>query len=301
MEKTKRDMINVAIVNFRVVTGDKAANLKKIVEISETAAKRGAEMVLFPEMCLTGCDYFVRDGIGHSERLEMAETIPGPAVNTVAEVSKRCGVYIVFGMPEKKAGNDDAIYNSAVVCGPQGYVGAYQKIHPYGEENIWVTKGEDPYVFETEWGTIGLGICYDTYQFPELLRYYVYKGARLYLNPTAVIEEAPNEGAREAFIRCYTPHLEYGVLANSIYIATSNLTGRDGKYYFAGGSTILGPKTNIFDEVDSTCYCGDDRDYQAGVHIATLDLTLAVRHLCINNPFSGTPDFRPEIYKKFYV
>ena len=299
MEKIK-DIINIAIMNFKVWTGNKEVNLAHIEQYSIAAAKRGADMILFPELCLMGYDYFVNECISQEEKIAATETVNGPSVKRIEKIAKEYGIYIIFGMSEKLKEEDTDIYNAAVVLGPEGLIGSYQKIHPFGTENLWCKKGENPFLFDTPWGPIGLGICYDSYQFPELVRYYVYKGARLYLNPTAVIEEIPNEGSREAFVRCYTPHLEYSVLASSIYIASSNLTGYDDTSFFGGGSMIIGPKTNAFGEVDVVRYCGDDRDYQVKMFIATIDLSLAVRHQCINNPYSGTPDFRPEIYKKFY-
>ncbi len=257
-------------------------------------------MVLFPELCLMGYDYFINENIPQEQKVAVTETVKGNSVARIEAIAKKYGIYIIFGMSEKLNEQDTDIYNGAVVLGPEGLIGSYQKIHPFGTENIWCKKGENPFMFDTPWGPIGLGICYDSYQFPELVRYYVYKGARLYLNPTAVIEEIPNEGSREAFVRCYTPHLEYSVLASSVYIASSNLTGYDDTSFFGGGSMIIGPKTNAFGEVDVVKYCGDDRDYQAKMFIGTIDLSLAVRHQCTNNPYAGAPDFRPEIYKKFY-
>lgn len=295
-----RDIINLAVVNFKVAAGNKQSNLSRIKEFSVAAAKRGADMIVFPELCLMGYDYFVDEKIDRKDKIAATETVNGPSVKEVEKIAKEYGIYIIFGMSEKFEEDAEELYNSAVVLGPGGLVGSYQKIHPFGTENTWCRKGEKPFMFDTEWGPIALGICYDSYQFPELMRYYVYKGARLYLNPTAVIEEIPNEGSREAFRRCYTPHLEYGVLANSIFIASSNLTGYDDACFFGGGSMIIGPKTNAFGEVDVVCYCGDDNDYQVGMHLGTIDLSLGVRHLCIDNPYAGEPDFRPDIYKKFY-
>ena len=51
-----KDIVNIAVVNFAAVWGDKKANLKKIEEYCEAAGKRGADMVIFPETCLSGYD-----------------------------------------------------------------------------------------------------------------------------------------------------------------------------------------------------------------------------------------------------
>ncbi len=296
----KSDIITVAVVNFKVISGNKEFNLSRIKDMSIAAARRGVDLILFPELSLMGYDYFLRDDITRDEKLNATETIGGPSVRVLEEVSKEHGIYIVFGMTEKKEEHAEEIYNSAVVLGPEGLIGSYRKIHPYGDENKWTTKGEEPFMFDTKWGPISVGVCYDSFQFPELMRYYCWKGSRLYLNPTGAAEEVPKEGSREAFVRCYAPHLEYGVLANSIYIASSNLTGRDGGCYFGGGSMIIGPKTNAFEEVEVTCYAGSAEDYQVGMFIGTLDLSLAIRHQHIVNPYTGQTDYRPEIYKKLF-
>ena len=195
--------------------------------------------------------------------------------------------------------NAEIVYNSAVSIGPEGVIGSYQKIHPFDSENNYFAKGETPFLFETPWGPISVGICYDTYQFPELMRYYVSKGSRLYLNPTAVIEEIPKEGSRQAFINYYAPTLEYGVLCNTLFIASANLTGFDDTNYFGGGSAVIGPKITPFFETDVTYYAGDKNNVQEGVYIATIDLTLAKRRLMDDTGAAGEPDYRPDLYRKF--
>jgi predicted amidohydrolase len=131
------------------------------------------------------------------------------------------------------------------------------------------------------------------------MRHYVSKGSRLYLNPTAVIEEIPKEGSRQAFINYYAPTLEYGVLCNTIFIASANLTGFDDVNYFGGGSAVIGPKITPFFETDMTYYAGDKDNVQEGVFIATIDLSLARMRLMDDTGAAGEPDYRPELYRKF--
>lgn len=294
----KKDIITVAAVNFKTSTGNKVHNLSRMEGFSVAAAKRGADLVLFPEMCLMGYDYFVDEKIKREDKVAGAETVAGPACTALSAIAQKYGIYIVFGAAEKEEGSE-VLYNSAFVLGPDGYRGAYRKIHPFETESTWCTKGDDPFLFDTEWGLISVGICFDTYQFPELMRYYASKGSRLYLNPTAVIEEIPKEGSRQAFINYYAPTLEYGVLCNTIFIASANLTGFDDTSYFGGGSAIIGPKINAFFETDMTYYAGNKDDVQEGIALATLDLSLATRPLFKDSQYTGKPDYRPEIYKKF--
>ncbi|MBR0597222.1 carbon-nitrogen hydrolase family protein [Sinanaerobacter chloroacetimidivorans] len=294
----KKDIITVAVVNFKAATGDKEQNLARMKGFSVAAAKRGADLVLFPEMCLMGYDYFINEEIKMEEKIAATETLQGPSCTALSEIAKEYGIYIVFGAAEKKEGSD-ILYNSAYAVGPDGFKGAYQKMHPFETESIWCEKGENPFMIDTEWGPISVGICFDTYQFPELMRYYVSKGSRLYLNPTAVIEEIPKECSRQAFINYYAPTLEYGVLCNTIFIASANLTGFDDTNYFGGGSAVIGPKINPFFETDVTYYAGDKDNVQEGIYLSTIDLSLATRPLFVKSKYTGTPDYRPELYKKF--
>ena len=295
----ERDVMNVAVVNFKATAGSKGSNLRRIVDFSVSAAKRGADLVLFPELCLTGYDFFVNESISLSDKRAMAETIQGPSCTEIAGIAKKYNIYIVFGMGEKLEENTDVLYNSAVAIGPDGVIGSYQKIHPFDSENNYFAKGDTPLLFDTPWGPVSVGICYDTYQFPELMRYYVSKGSRLYLNPTAVIEEIPKEGSRQAFINYYAPTLEYGVLCNTIFIASANLTGYDDTNYFGGGSAVIGPKITPFFETDVTYYAGNKDNVQEGVSIATIDLSLARRRLMDDTGAAGEPDYRPELYRKW--
>jgi predicted amidohydrolase len=246
-----------------------------------------------------GYDYYEDSEIGLEEKLSTAETQQGETCTAIAEIAEKYGTYIVFGMAEKLNPAAKALFNSAVAIGPDGVMGSYQKIHPFETENLWFTKGEKPFMFETPWGPISVGICYDTYQFPEIMRHYVAEGSRLYLNPTAVVEEIDKTGSRQAFINYYAPTLEYGVLCNTLFIASANLTGYDGSIFFGGGSAIIGPKVSAFFETDFTYYAGEKDNTQEGLYLATLDLTLATRRLCAPNACNGIPDYRPEIYKKF--
>lgn len=295
-----KDIITVAVVNFKVASGDKDANLQHIRDYSIAAAKRGADLIVFPELCLIGYDYLCDKGLSREEREAVVETADGPSAALLAETAKEYGIYIVFGMPEKTAEDPHTLYNAALVLGPEGPVGCYRKIHPFGAENEWCEKGEDPLLFDTPWGPVGVGICYDTYHFPELMRYYTWRGARLYLNVTAVEQMVRFDDSRQAFLDSYMPFLTCGVMSNNIFLASSNLAGYDKTSYFAGGSVILGPKTGGLKNIGFHRYGGDENDDQVGMHLATLDLSLSQRYRFKPNRRTGTPDFRPDIYRKLY-
>ncbi|MDB5054626.1 MAG: 5-aminopentanamidase [Bacilli bacterium] len=220
-----------------------------------------------------------------------AETIPGPATLELAELTSMYGVYVVLGMPEKDAENAGIYYNSAAVLGPEGVIGSYRKIHPAGKESIWAAKGKDPLMFDTPWGPVGVGICHDTYCFPELTRYYSALGSRLYLNPTAVSNV---QGWKDLY---YT-QLKARSIENGAYVVSSNLVGKDDTSFFPGGSLILGPCLTL-----GTEYYAEPIEDKEGMVIATIDLSIAdsarkLLTLFNNNSITGKPDWRPDIYTR---
>ncbi len=235
--KEYEKVVSIACVNFNTVWGDKAANLKKIKKFIEEAADKGNDIVLFPELALAGydCGEDIAEG-GCSMHQELAETIPGPSTEEIAEVAKKRGVYVVVGMPEREIDNPKIRYISAAVVGPEGILGAYRKIHlmrPPLTELTCFSSGDSLPVFETRFGLIGVQICFDFWTFPMLSRILMLKGARIILNASA----SPSGPGKEDFIVQQTG--ARGV-ENMVYTASANLTGKDRVRTFYGHSTIAG-------------------------------------------------------------
>ncbi len=298
------DIMNVAVVNFRQVWGNKESNLARIKGYIRAAARAGADLVVFPEMALNGYDDESDTEKEQKMQIRQAELIPGPSTNAVAELTVEYGIYAVFGMAELDGDGSDKVYNTAAVCGPQGVIGSYKKIHPALAEQCWCERGSEPFAFETPWGPVGIGICYDTYNFHELMRYYAASGCRLYLNPTAI-----GPSARHDWRDYYLGGLKQGVNACEIFIASSNLIGNnmvdedeggslgnimEAGLGFGGGSMILGP--GLSEKIH--IYGGDVDALDEGFFMATIDLTLASRRNFKLDPVKGCPDYRPDIYKK---
>lgn len=292
----ERSVATISVVNFKCVWGDKEENLRRILGYTEALAKRGSEIIVFPETALVGYEN-ERTVADKARKMQarLAEPIPGPSTEAVAALTKKYGVYVAFGMSE--LGTDGLTYNAAAVCGPDGVIGSYRKIHLPKEEVYWANRGQAPLVIPSPWGPIGIGICYDSYFFPELIRYYRAKGARLYLNPTIVCqEEVPGDMCRVT--------LEANVIQNNIFIASAGMAGK-GAYNFAiGGSSIIGPSTHLS---DVHYYAGKPFHAPGGdeeeVFTATIDLALADNvsdwNLYCLNDAVGAPDFRPELYQQW--
>ncbi|RYG71155.1 carbon-nitrogen hydrolase family protein [Lentibacillus lipolyticus] len=141
--------------------GDKKANLQTITSIMEKASHERADLVLFPELSLSG--YFIQD-----VNETMAEPIDGESIQYIRELCRRLDVHVVFPWPE--LGEAGKIYNAACLLSNKGdVIGNYREVHLYDTEKEIFTPGDTFKVFDTELGNIGMMICFDL-DFPESAR-----------------------------------------------------------------------------------------------------------------------------------
>ena len=129
---TYPETVSVACINFHTVWSDKAANLVRMKRFTTEAAKQGNNIIIFPELALSG--YECSEDISAENKScqmhrELAEPIPGPSTTEMAQLAKDLDVYIIFGLPEQDQTNSDRRYISSVVIAPEGILGAYRKIH----------------------------------------------------------------------------------------------------------------------------------------------------------------------------
>jgi N-carbamoylputrescine amidase len=224
--------ITVGCVNFEAVARDKQATLAKMRAFIGEAADRGCDLVIFPELALNTWGKCTQCAAAHApcdwHRAE-AEAADGPSAAAIAEVASARGVHVVYGFEET---DGEAIYNSANIVAPSGLVGTYRKLYlgiPLETDRF--TPGDAVPVFDTDLGPIGISICYDFYQGPELSRILALKGARLIVNPTG---RGALPRARE--------HLEYATIVraheNLIAAASANRVGKSHGPAWAGGSVI---------------------------------------------------------------
>ena len=237
-----KEKIKLALAQISCKQGDKTKNLMKIEETVKKAKSQAAELVIFPELSLTG--YVVRDQI-----YELAETIPGPSTRIVEKIARKTKTHIVFGMPEVSEKTHATIYNASVLVGPEGLIGKYRKMylptHSVFEEKRYFRPGYQTAVFDTELGKIGLIICYDIF-FPEVSRLTRLEGAQLIL----CISASP--AVRRMFFETLTVAR---AMENAAFLAYVNLVGIEDGLQFWGGSRLIGPQGKIlvkakYDEED---------------------------------------------------
>ena len=243
-EARNKKTVTISCINWSGAWGDKEANLGKMKMKILEASNIGADMIVFPELVLSGyeCDEEVRQNQKPcSMHVALAETIPGPSTEDIGKLAKELGVYIVFGMPEMDAKDAKIIYNSVAVLGPECLVGKYRKLYlpglPMFTETICFKSGSELPVFDTPYGLIGMQICADFALVPEFSRIQSLKGAQIVISPSAIpaavgrVSSIPELAARRGS-------------DNQVYTVIANHTGKERSVSFAGHSTIAGPLPN---------------------------------------------------------
>ncbi len=227
--------VTVATVQFEPKLGEPEDNLVKMSEfVSKIASQQKVDLIIFPELVTSGYELGVRF-------TEVAQRVPGPSINLMAQRAAEYGVYIAFGLVTKEK-VESVIFNSAVMVGPDGeLVGAYNKVHLRGEERMAFREGYRFPVFDTEIGSIGLMLGWDL-AFPEVARSMALDGAELICAMANWETQHMDE---------YRIYLKSRALENAFFVAASNRVGEDVTLNFGGESMIVGPRGQVFAAIDT--------------------------------------------------
>ncbi len=166
--------VSVFSINLRPSGSRSAAeNVEKFAQAIDREVQGKADVILLPEGITVV-------GTGKQDP-DVAETIPGPTTTRLGEVARKKNSYIVAGIYEREGA---AVYNTAVLIDRKGNVaGKYRKVYlPREEYEVGLTPGSDYPVFQTDFGKVGLMICWDL-QYADPSRALVLGGAELILLP----------------------------------------------------------------------------------------------------------------------
>ncbi|MBC3190340.1 carbon-nitrogen hydrolase family protein [Pseudonocardia sp. C8] len=208
---------------------DVPANLAELDRAAHDAARRGARLLVTPELFVTGYD------IGDAVHALARHDLLGPA----AEIAAAAGIAIVLGAPEH---DDGRYYNSAFFLDDRGRLrGRYRKTHLYGDlDRALFTPGDDlVHVVDFAGLRIALLVCYDV-EFPEPVRAAALAGAHLLAVPTA--QMTPFDFVADHLVRVRA-------WENQVYIAYVNHDGAEGSLTYVGRSSIVAPSGEVLDRV----------------------------------------------------
>lgn len=268
----------VASVQMEPAIGETAANIARSIELVEQAAAQGARLVVLPELANTGYMFDSRD-----EAYALAEAVPeGPSSQAWIALAQRLGIYLVAGIAERAGGR---LYNSALVAGPDGYLGTYRKLHLWGDENLYFEAGDLGLpVFDTELGRIGVAICYDGW-FPEVYRLLAVRGADIVAVPTNWV---PMPGqTRDGPVMAHALTMS-GAHSNGLTVVCANRVGTERGQPFVGRSLIVGSQ--------GWTAAGPASIDQEEVLLAPIDLKASRRARQLNDFNHVLRDRRRDIY-----
>jgi predicted amidohydrolase len=224
MSHQRPDRYRVAAIQFEPIQGARAENIARLLELTEEAARRGARLIVHPEMATTGYCWYDRD-----EVRPHVEPIPGPTTEAFATLARPHDCYVVVGMPEV-APRTGIFYNSAALIGSEGVIGVYRKTHSYISEPKWAKDGDLGLpVWETPLGRIGIMICMDADYF-EPARLLALGGADVLCFPTNWLDDKSPAAAWMA-----------RAFENGCYLVGANRYGLERGVQFSGGSCVLNP------------------------------------------------------------
>jgi predicted amidohydrolase len=221
--------MRVGLVQCAPVLGDVAGNLARCVSYLSEAHHSGCDLVVFPECALSG--YMFTSAV---DAREAAVAADGDEVARLREECRRLNLHCVLGV---LVSEDQRLWNTAVLLGPDGLIGRYDKAHvpPLGVDNF-VVPGRRPFeVFSTPVGRLGLQICYD-WRFPEVTRSLALAGADVVVMPTC-------SPAASSELADYLPRAR--AVENAVFFVMANRIGLDGSTEFVGRSQVVDPDGHV--------------------------------------------------------
>jgi len=170
--------IKAAAVQFKHAPGDKTLNLDRIRAFIKDARAQNVDLLVFPEMCITG--YWHVRKLSKAQVESLAEPVPsGPSTQALLKLSSEHGMTIGAGLIEMA--DDRKLYNTYVVAMPDGRFESHRKLHCFISE--YMSSGDQYTVFDIPQGArVGVLICYDN-NIVENGRITALQGAEILLAP----------------------------------------------------------------------------------------------------------------------
>ena len=228
----------VSCIQFDCIKGERESNLTTVEALLDGV---NSDLIVLPELFTSG--YFF-DSTDQARAL--SEPIPdGPSVRRIEMWARETGATFVAGLAERAGA---AIFNSAVVVTPRGYLGTYRKSHLYYEETqhfqtpdtgfqVWTVTDRSGHAYR-----LGVMICFDWF-FPESARTLTLAGADVIAHPSnLVMPHCPSA-------------MPVRALENGVFTATANRTGSETNgretLSFIGQSVICSPHAEVLAKAPS--------------------------------------------------
>ncbi|HEY9593560.1 MAG TPA: nitrilase-related carbon-nitrogen hydrolase [Spirochaetia bacterium] len=216
----------IACGQFAPFPGDIERNARTMAAQAREAARRGAALIVFPELCL--CGYTAA-----ADAPSRAVRRDGPGMARVTDIARESVIAVCFGFVEDDG--EGRLFNSLGLVDPAGgLVDVYRKVHLWKGEEAWAVPGGRFTVAVLGGLPVGMWICYDT-RFPETARSVARIGATLGLAGSAWFGPAAE----------WELALRSRALDNGIFCAGAALQGSFEGQPFHGDSLVIGPHGDI--------------------------------------------------------
>jgi predicted amidohydrolase len=296
-------------VQFEHRSGDKPANLAKVCSLAEQAVAQGAEIVAFPECCLTG--YWFLRRLDRDALEALAEPVfDGPSAQALAALAGRLRATVGAGLIER--GPDGRLYNAYLVALPDGTLHRHRKLHAFVNEHL--SCGHEFTVFDTPHGCrVAVLICYDN-NLVENVRISALQGAEVLLAPhqtggcnsrsphamglvdpqlwhrrrelpEAIAAEFRGDKGRGWLMR-WLPSRAHD---NGLFLVFANGVGMDDDEVRTGNAMILDPYGRILAET----WAADDQVVVANLEAALRERSTGARWLRARRPELYAPLTQP--------
>lgn len=224
--------MRVALAQLPVVDGDKKKNLERIEKSIEQAYGQSADLLVFPELILTG---FVQA----EQLVKLAESREGESLTRIKEKISKYPIHLVYSFLEFVA--EDEIYITTCFLHKNGTpLQYYRKTHLFADESLILHKGNKWTELNLGGFKIGLLTCYDI-EFPETARTLALKGVNLLIVNSANM--SPYEHRHRIFIIARA-------LENHCFVAYCNRIGSSSLYEYHGQSAVIGPDGKVLMEIE---------------------------------------------------
>lgn len=192
--KTLKSTCKLAVVQMEPAIFDKAACVRKVLGYIDECAAKGAEFIVFPELCIPGYPYGLTFGFTVGSRkpdgrkdwkryYDNSLLADGEEMRAIIDSAVKNGVYVSLGYSERDAVSG-TLYNSNMLISPDGEALNHRKLKPTGAERVvWGDADKDYFpIMDTPWGPVGSLICWESYM--PLARVALYgKGVSIYISP----------------------------------------------------------------------------------------------------------------------
>lgn len=270
MSSTPR-LVHLALAQFESTLCEPVINTKKACSMIEQAAGEGSDMVVFPELFSTG---YHLNTIG-SHLMDLAEPANGSTVCALQKAAQAAHCYVVAGLALTHH-LTGIPYNSSVIIDRDGsLLGTYDKQHLWSDEKAYFRPGQHTPVFDTDFGRVGIMICYDM-GYPEVARMLTLQGADLIICLAAWCAED---------VDVWEINVHARALENTVYLAAVNRFGREGDLFMPGRTLVCNPRGRAVARL---------QEEKEGILHATVNLQ-DIAEFRTRSPYLR--DRRPELYK----